>query len=162
MELGGIYHNKPKVFLLSATHGAETHALAASVATINELREKDVAGHIWQIGRELQEGFNALAAEMGLSDYVLCAGYPCSPYIVCRDSDKQVSLPYRTLFLQETIAQGVLIPYIAISHSHSQSDVQYTLDAIRNALKVYRCALEDGLERYLVGPAVKPVFRKYN
>ena len=162
MELGGLYHHKPKVFLLSATHGGETHALAAAIATINELRDKDVVQHIWQTGRALQDGFNKLVAEMQLSDYLECAGYPCSPYIICRDADKQVSLPYRTLFLQETIAQGVLIPYIAISYSHSGSDVEHTLEAARKALTVYQHALKDGIGGYLEGPAVKPVFRKYN
>lgn len=162
MELGGLQHTKPKVFLLSATHGAETHALAASIATINELRDRDVVGHIWKIGRALQDGFNALTTEMGLADYVTCAGYPCSPYIVCRDKDKNVSMPLRTLFLQETIAQGVLMPYLAISYSHDDLAVQQTLEAAANALEIYRRALQDGVENYLVGPAVKPVFRKFN
>jgi glutamate-1-semialdehyde 2,1-aminomutase len=162
MELGGLHHAKPKVFLLSATHGAETHALAASIATINELRDRDVVAHTWKIGRALQDAFNALASEKGLADYVTCAGYPCSPFIVCRDKDKNVSLPLRTLFLQETIAQGVLMPYIAISYSHDDRTVQQTLEASANALEIYRRALQDGVEKYLVGPAVKPVFRRFN
>ena len=33
MELGGLLHDKEKVFLLSTTYGAETHALAAALAT---------------------------------------------------------------------------------------------------------------------------------
>src|SRR5580700_6363883 len=34
MQLGGLEHDQPRVFLLSTTHGAETHALAASLETI--------------------------------------------------------------------------------------------------------------------------------
>jgi glutamate-1-semialdehyde 2,1-aminomutase len=81
---------------------------------------------------------------------------------VCRDKDKNVSLSLRTLFLQETIAQGVLMPYLAISYSHDDLAVQQTLEAAANALEIYRRALQDGVENYLVGPAVKPVFRKFN
>lgn len=162
MELGGIRHEKPKVFLLSSTHGAETHSLAASVATISEIKEKDVVGHIWKVGRALQDGFNNLAAEMGLADHVTCTGYPCSPAIITKGTDGQVSMPLRTLFMQEMIAQGVLIPYLSIGLAHTQTEVERTLEAATNALEIYGRALEDGVENYLVGVAVKPVFRRFN
>ena len=35
-------------------------------------------------------------------------------------------------------------------------------DAARKALAVYAQALEGGVERFLQGPAVKPVFRQFN
>src|SRR5437899_10010213 len=34
MNLGGLFHEKERVFLLSTTHGAETHALAAAIKTM--------------------------------------------------------------------------------------------------------------------------------
>ncbi len=162
MELGGILHDKPKVFLLSSTHGGETHSLAASIATLQEMAERDVTAHIWKIGKLFQEGFNSLAGEMGLGEQIACMGYPCSPYILTRDREGQVSMPLRTLFLQEMFSQGVSIPYLAISYSHTEREVEQTLEAATEALEVYGRALEEGVENYLVGPAVKPVFRKFN
>jgi len=162
LELGGIKHGKPKVFLLSTTHGSETHSLAASVATIREMSQRGVVSHLWKIGKALQDGFNNLAAQMGVADYIGCIGYPCSPAIVTRDREKQVSMPFRTLFLQEMIQHGVLIPYVATSFSHTEKEVDQTLEAATHALDVYARALEEGVEKYLVGPAVKPVFRKFN
>ncbi len=41
----------------------------------------------------------------------------------------------RTLFLQETIARGVLMPYIAPSFSHDQAAVDETLEASAAALR---------------------------
>ena len=38
MRLGGLDHDQPRVFLLSTTHGAETHALAASLETFDIYR----------------------------------------------------------------------------------------------------------------------------
>ena len=39
MRLGGLDHtDEPRVFLLSTTHGAETHALAAAIATMRRLQ----------------------------------------------------------------------------------------------------------------------------
>lgn len=162
MELGGIKHDKPKVFLLSSTHGGEAHSLAAAIETIRELEEKNVAAHLWRIGQALQDGFNQLAGEMGLGEQVACVGYPCSPAIVTKDRDGQVSLPLRTLFLQEMTAQGVLMPYIATSFAHTEREVERTLEAAASALEVYASALDEGVDKYLAGPAVKPVFRKFN
>lgn len=162
MELGGIHHSRPRVFLLSATHGAETHSLAAALATIEELEENQVTEHIWRIGRRLVDGINGLAARHGLTDHVSALGYPCSPFVVCCDASNAVSMPFRTLFLQELIAHGVLMPYIAISYAHTDVEVDQTLAAVDAALGVYARALSDGIDKYLVGPAVKPVFRKYN
>ena len=42
MERGGIYHDKQRVFLLSTTHGAETHSLAAGIATMKFYQENPV------------------------------------------------------------------------------------------------------------------------
>ncbi len=162
MELGGIHHSKPRVFLLSTTHGAETHSLAACIATIREMREKDVVQHLWKAGKALKDGFNDLAAEMGLSDYINCTGYPCSPAIITKDREGQASMPFRTLFMQEMTACGVLMPGVVVSFAHKQKEVDRTLEAATQALEVYARALEEGVDKYLLGPAVKPVFRKYN
>ena len=54
------------------------------------------------------------------------------------------------------------MPWVAVSLSHGDRELDLTLNAIRNALKIYALALADGVDKYLVGPVVKPVFRKYN
>jgi glutamate-1-semialdehyde 2,1-aminomutase len=54
------------------------------------------------------------------------------------------------------------MPWIAPSFSHGDAELQRTLDAARKALAVYAQALEQGVERFLQGPAIKPVFRKFN
>jgi glutamate-1-semialdehyde 2,1-aminomutase len=126
------------------------------------MAQRNVVSHLWKIGKALQDGFNNLAAEMGVADHIACIGYPCSPAIVTRDREKQVSLPFRTLFLQEMIQHGVLIPYVATSFAHTEREVDQTLEAATHALDVYARALGEGVDKYLVGPAVKPVFRKFN
>lgn len=163
MELGGTKHQKEKVFLLSSTHGGETHAIAAAIATIQEIRERDVIGHIWKIGQELQQGINALAYEAGLEGHIVAEGYPCIPYIRCKDPQGDISFPFTSLFQQEMIAHGVLMPHTAVSFSHTPVEVEQTLEAVRDSMEVYRLALEaGGVDKYLVGPPSKPVFRRYN
>jgi glutamate-1-semialdehyde 2,1-aminomutase len=64
--------------------------------------------------------------------------------------------------MQEMVKQGILIPYIVPSFAHTESDVERTVEASRRAFKVYARALEDGWQRHLEGPPVKPVFRPFN
>ncbi len=79
-----------------------------------------------------------------------------------RDQSKQPSQAFRALFLQETIRRGLIMPSLVVSFSHSDADIDRTIEAIGEALQVYRRALEDGVDRYLIGRPVKPVFRKFN
>ena len=51
---------------------------------------------------------------------------------------------------------------MVVSFSHSDEDIDRTIEAVGEALSVYRKALEDGVEQYLVGRPVKLVFRKFN
>lgn len=162
MELGGIFHNKPRVFLLSSTNGAETHSLGAVIETIREFSEKQVIRHIDAIGTRLMQRWRETIAKHALTDHLAITGYPCSPVVICRDEQKQSSTLYRTLFLQEMIRHGVLIPYISISYSHGDPELDTTIQALDQVCGIYRKALEDGADRYVTGPAVKPVFRKYN
>ena len=71
-------------------------------------------------------------------------------------------MAFRTLYSQEMIENGVLMPWIAISTAHGQTELDMTLSAVRKALKVYAKALEDGYEKYLRGAVIKPVFRRFN
>ena len=47
---------------------------------------------------------------------------------------------------------------LIMSYSHSDEDVQKTVDAIDGALGVYKKAMNDGVEKYLVGrPSQNPM-----
>jgi glutamate-1-semialdehyde 2,1-aminomutase len=151
------------VFLLSATHSAENHAIAAARATLEIFKTKPVTETMWSIGGALIDGLNKAAEEHQIpKERFKAGGVPCSPWYAFYEPDGKPSFPLRTLFLQEMIKHGVIIPYIAPSFSHSQAHVDRTIAAARESLRVVRQALEVGVDALLVGPAVKPVFRKFN
>ncbi len=160
MELGDIEQDGRRVFLLSATHGGETHAIAAARATIAELCERDGVAHLWRIGRRLQAGIEEAAGSAGVADVVSCGGYPCSPVLSFHGvGDADLSAALWTLFLQETVARGVLIPYIAPSLSHADADVEETIEIVAAALVPVREVLDGApIATRLHGPIVKPVF----
>lgn len=162
MELGGLDHDRQRVFLISTTHGAENHALAAACATVKIFREEPVVENMWTIGQSLIDGLNAAAHDAGISDYFKASGIPCSPWYATYDSAGRVSLPLRTVFLQEMVKRGVLLNYIAPSYSHHAEDVDRTVEAARGAFEVFGRAVSEGWEKWLIGSPIKPVFREYN
>ena len=163
MKIGGIKEiGAERVFLTSTTHGAEMSGLGALVETIKFYKEHDVIGHLWDYGTKLVAGLNAIAKELGIEDYFGAGGIECNPYYTTKDADKKVSMAFRTLFSQEMIKNGVLMPALIFSYAHKQRELDRTFEATRKALQVYKKALEEGVEKYLVGEVIKPVFRKYN
>ena len=81
---------------------------------------------------------------------------------VTRDNTGQPSLPMRTLFAQEMLKRGVMMPWLAISQAHGDTELALTMDAFDGALGIYKQALEGGVDSQLDGPAIKPVFRTHN
>lgn len=162
MELGGLEHDKERVFLLSTTHGAETHALAAAIETMRVYQREPVIETLHKQGERLRDGLNSVISGHDLSDYLQIVGRPCSMVYVARDGDKQPSQAFRTLFLQETMQHGVIMPSLVTCFAHSDEDIDRTIDAVDASLEIYRRALEEGVENYLVGWPSKSVYRKYN
>ena len=64
--------------------------------------------------------------------------------------------------LQETIKRGLLLPSLVVSYSHSDDDIDATIEAIDRSLFVYRKAIDEGVEKYLVGRPSKSAYRTYN
>ena len=163
MQLGGLDQTeRPRVFLLSTTHGAETHALAAAIATMKIYEREDVTGHLWRIGTRLADRLREVVHRRGLDDAVRIVGKPCCLFYETLDQDGQRSQAFRTLFLQETIRRGILAPSLVVSYSHTIADIDATVEAVDGALSVYARALADGVEHHLVGRPSESVYRRYN
>lgn len=161
MQLGGFDHDRERVFLLSTTHGAETHSMAAGIATMTTYRDHDVIGHLHRQGRKLRDGVSAAARDAGVAEQVQCLGRDCAVLFTTKDAQGRPSQEFRALFMQEMIRRGVLAPSFVVSYSHSDADIQHTIDATAESLRVYRRALEGDVHEYLVGRPVKPVFRRF-
>lgn len=163
MELGSIeFEGRERVFLLSTTHGAEMCGLGAFVASMKFIQDHNVIHHIWDYGSKLIKHAQESAKLHGLENSFKMTGPACSPvYLTCDQSGRN-SLELRTLFSQEMIRHGVLMPWVALSYRHSENELAITRRAFDAAFDIYRKALDNGIEKYLIGPAIKPVFRKYN
>ena len=163
MELGGINNpGKEKLFLISTTHGGETTSIAAAISTINEYKNLNPIKHNHKIGKAIINRCNHLLKEMRLNNFIILIAKPWMITFTFSDSNYKPSLEFKSLFLQEMIANGVLFQGIFVpSFSHSNHDVELFIEAFKLSCEVYKEALENGINNYLIGEPVKPVFRKY-
>ena len=163
MELGGIKHNKKRTFLLSQTHGSETVGLIACKATLDECRRLDINQHIWRIGKKLKDEFNKLAKQNNVDEYVRIIGFDCNPQILCTQKNGLYCPELTTSFHEELISYGILIPWISITFSHTDHELEITMEALQMGMKKVSKILESGkVKESFIGEAVKPVFRPYN
>lgn len=163
MELGSTeFPGRERVFLLSTTHGGEMTGYAAFLATMDVMERRDVVGHVWSYGRALTTGINAAAEAAGLAAHVHMEGPNCSPVYVVRNKAGEPDMALRTLFSQELVRHGVLMPWVALSAAHGSDELEKTLHAVRQALTVVARAMDEGVQRYLEGHVLQPVFRRYN
>ncbi len=164
MDLGGIKQNeRPRVFLLSSTHGGEAHTLAAARAVLREYRENDVLGRHRALVSRVLDGWSRSIENRRLSGSVSLHATPWRIIVSCRDRAGEVSQAMRTLLMQEMIGRGALCQGVFLPcFAHTDEDAATVIAAFDAALSVYALALERGVEEFLVGEAAQPVFRTWN
>ncbi|WP_372348008.1 glutamate-1-semialdehyde 2,1-aminomutase [Streptomyces sp. KL116D] len=161
MERGGLRHFGDRVFLLSTTHGAETHSLAAAMAVQTTYVEEGITARLHALGERLAAGVRDAAAAMGVAEHVVVRGRSSNLVFGTLDQHGQPSQEYRTLFLRHLLAGGVLAPSFVVSSALTDADIDHTVDVVAQACAVYRKALDAGDPTpWVGGRPVKPVFRR--
>ena len=146
----------------SFTFGGEILSLAASKATIREMKEKNVIAHLWGQGTRLKDGFNVLAREYHIEHHVECIGLPPRTVINFKNNAGTIWLELKSLFQQECLKRGILFTGGQnICFSHSNMDVEYTLRVYRTVLEICAQAIQaNEVIAKLEGKPVSPVFRQ--
>ncbi len=145
------------------TFGGEALSLAACVATINELRDKNVPQYLHDKGGLLKDGYNKIAIETGMDIYTRCIGYNCRS-MVTFTPEAGNGLEVKALMQQEMIKRGILwAGFHNMCFSHNDEDIEYTLSAYRDVMPIVKEAIESGnVKQYLKGEVLEAVFRKVN
>lgn len=143
------------------TFGGETLSLAAARETIRQLRDHDVPANLARKGQKLMDGYNEIATELGIRHITHCKGHPARGLIVFDDRGGQ-SLLMKSLVQQELIRRGILWSgFHNMCYSHTEEDLEYTLQAYGEVLAELKNALEQNdVESRLRGKPVQPVFRR--
>jgi len=143
------------------TFGGEALSMAACIATINELIDREVPKYLDEKGALLKDGYNSLAIELGMDQYTRCIGYNCRS-MVTFTPEAGNGLELKTLMQQEMIKRGVLwAGFHNMCFSHTEEDINYTLAAYRDVLPIVKEAIQSGdIRSYLKGEVLETVFRK--
>jgi glutamate-1-semialdehyde aminotransferase len=143
------------------TFGGEALSLAACIATINELRDKNVPKYLDEKGELIKDGYNQIAIETGMDTYTRCIGYNCRS-MVTFTPEAGNGLEVKALMQQEMIKRGVLwAGFHNMCYSHSDEDIAYTLSAYRDVMPIMKEAIQSGnVKQYLKGEPLEAVFRK--
>lgn len=142
----------------SMTFGGECLSLAAAIATINELKNKDYK-HIWELGDLFSHGMDKMSARHGLKINFAGSGprhnltFPADVY-----GDKASIM--KDVFYQEMCKQGILFSNVLyISFAHTKEDISKTITAADKAFKFVSDNINN-LEEVLEGKQSVSVFRK--
>lgn len=142
------------------TFGGEALSLAAARITIKELIEKHVPIYLNEKGRLLREGYNKIAEKLDIP-YTKCVGYNFRT-MVTFNHESLDPLLLKSLVQQEMIKRGILWSgFHNLSFSHSDDDINYTLDVYEDVLKILKEAVEKNkVNEMLKGKSIQPVFRR--
>ena len=163
MKLGGIKHKTEKVFLMSSTHGGETHSIAASIKTIQEIKKHNAIQHFWNIGDYFQKGVNKIIENKNANNFIEVKGYPVKPFLFFKNSNNDFSSIVRTFFMQELINDGILMPYIVPSLSHNKIIIDKVLSSIERVVdELVYLGDEESIKNKIIGSPIKSVFKKFN
>ena len=145
---------------ISSTFGGDTVALAASLATMQRIRECGVIEHLWRQGARLTEGFNALASEHEVPARMV--GLAPRRVIVFEGVEQVDANGLKGLVWQECLDRGILLGNANfVSLAHDDAAVDATLEAFDGALSVAGAALRHGdVSAKLRGKPPGEVFRR--
>lgn len=143
------------------TFGGEALSLAACIATIEEIRDKNVPQYLAEKGQLIQDGYNQIVEELGMQNLTKCVGYPCRS-MVTFSPEAGNGLEIKALMQQEMIKRGILwAGFHNMCFSHSDDDINYTLSAYRDVLPIVKEAIENqNVKSCLKGEVLEAVFRK--
>lgn len=143
------------------TFGGEALSLAAAQATLRVLERDGVPERLAARGRQVREGFEAIATGLGISAWTRCVGMDART-MVTFDASAGSPLELRSLLCQELVRRGVLWSgFHNMAFAHGEEEVAWLLSAYEEALPVLKEAVETGTVRErLRGEPVEPVFRR--
>jgi len=143
------------------TFGGEALSLAAAIATIEEMIEKNVPAYLAEKGKLLKDGYNKICEDLGIQHYTKCVGYDCRSMITF-DPSAGNPLELKSYVQQELIKRGILWSgFHNMCFSHTDEDINYTLKAYQEVLELLKTTLsENNITASLKGKPVEAVFRK--
>ncbi|MEN6627788.1 MAG: aminotransferase class III-fold pyridoxal phosphate-dependent enzyme [Candidatus Sumerlaeia bacterium] len=136
------------------TFEGEAVSIAAALATLRELRKRDVPTALAAKGRALREAYAGSAREHGLNTALV--GADARPMLSFESHGAVAARELRWLCLQELARAGILTQgFFNLCYSHTDRDVRAVAAALANALGVMRDAVDRGSVRGMLDERIR-------
>jgi hypothetical protein len=112
------------------------------------------------MGAILKDGYNMIAHALGM-DYTKAIGYDFRA-MVTFEGEAGNPLELKSFVQQEMIKRGILWSGTHnMCYSHSEHDIEYTLEAYKDVLPLLKKAVEkDTVLQQIKGTPIQPTFRR--
>lgn len=119
--------------IITTTYAGETLSLAASIATMQVMRDEPVHEHIFKLGERLRAGFAEIIRETGAPAHA--GGLPPAPFIHF-DGESLAAQPHLNRLFAQLFARGIFPgERWFINYSHQPADIEQALEAVRAAMR---------------------------
>jgi len=123
--------------VISSTFGGDTLGLAAARAVIGVYQTNDVIGTLWRRGERLHQGFGEIADRLDVE--VSFVGYAPLGVLGFRSGDREKNAKNYNRLCGEMFKRGVMLYTVCYtSFSHSESDIDESLEAFEDSLSVMK------------------------
>lgn len=147
---------------ISSTNWSDLVGITAALATLREIRRRDVPSRLREYGTRLTAGFNTAADELGVA--VRMQALPACPQIEFSPVGGLAAGPRElaALFAQEMAERYVLFNTHPVhSAAHTDDDLDRTLAMVRAALAVVRDAVASNRVQEALRVSLEPpIFRR--
>jgi glutamate-1-semialdehyde 2,1-aminomutase len=130
-----------KHMFVSSSYWSDNVGLAASLATIRELKWRDAPARFQEIGEKLRLAIDQALATAGLVG--ACTGLHTSLSVTLELPDEGLRPQVNTLFVQEMARQNVhCYPHFYLNLAHTEQDIQVTAEAAARSFSIIKSGLE--------------------
>jgi glutamate-1-semialdehyde aminotransferase len=128
---------------VSSTYWSDAVGLAAALATIRELRQRDAFRRIVAVGTRFQQQFDELAEEHELP--LRATGLPQQLAIAVTEGDAAQKRGLKDYYVQEMTRRGFFTSFgVNPCYAHGDADLDLAVAAWRDIFPLLRAALHDG------------------
>jgi len=128
---------------VSSTYWSDAVGLAAALATIRELRQRDAFAQIAAFGARFQQCFDEMAEEHDLP--LRCAGLPQQFAITVTAGDAVQKRGMKDYYVQEMTRRGVFTSFgVSPAYAHTSADLEHVIAAWREVFPLLRAVLRAG------------------
>ncbi len=145
---------------ISSSYWSDNIGLAASLATIRELKRRDSENRFREIGEGLRSALNNAIEQAGL--HGACKGLHTNPAIELDLPEEIDKRKVSTLFIQEMARRGVYCSMgFKATLAHNQEDIDQTASAAVESFGIIKTGLDNGtLDELLLADLKTEPFRR--